>query len=271
MNLVDSHCHLDHEQFASDLSGVLGRAQEAGVTRLLAIGTGDGPPELDRAVALSARYPQVFATVGIHPHDAAKADAKSLQDLRALAQEEKVVAIGEIGLDYHYHFSPPKAQREVFLEQLQIAREANKPVIIHTREAWEETVALLREHWKGRPGILHCFTGTPEQAREALALGFHLGFGGVMTFPKAAEVREAARITPDHRLLVETDAPYLAPVPMRGKRNEPAFVALTAAKLAEVRGQQPEEIAAITTANFQRLCFPNSEIGENLESPYGIG
>ncbi len=140
---------------------MLGARQRLASTRLLAIGTGDGPPELDRAVALAARYPQVFATVGVHPHDAAKADAKSFQDLRALAQEPKVVAIGEIGLDYHYDFSPPKAQREVFLEQLRIAREAGKPVIIHTREAWEETVALLREHWKRR--ARHYCTVSPER------------------------------------------------------------------------------------------------------------
>lgn len=269
MSLVDSHCHLDNEQFAGDLDGVLSRAADAGVTGMLAIGTGDGPPELDRAVALSARYPQVYATVGVHPHDASKATAKTFDDLRALIGEPKVVALGEIGLDFHYNLSTPEVQREVFLEQLKIAREAGKPIVIHTREAWDETMAILREHWAGRPGILHCFTGTPEQAREAIDLGFHLAFGGVMTFPKAESVRDAARITPADRLLLETDAPYLAPVPHRGKRNEPAYTAHTARKLAEVRGVEPAEIARITTANFERLCLRGSKTNEYTGSSDG--
>jgi TatD DNase family protein len=255
VNLVDSHCHLDHEQFAGDLEAVLGRAAEAGVGRMLAIGTGDGPPELDRAVKLAARYPQVLATVGVHPHDASKATAATFDDLRGLMKERKVVALGEIGLDFHYNFSPPEVQREVFIEQIGIAREAGKPIIIHTREAWSETMTVLREHWTGGGGILHCFTGTAEQAREALDMGFHLAFGGVLTFPKAESVREAARLVPDERLLLETDAPYLAPVPFRGKRNEPGYTAHTARKLAEVRGVGAEHIAQVTTANFERLCL----------------
>jgi TatD DNase family protein len=271
VNLVDSHCHLDHEQFADGLDGVLARAAEAGVARMLAIGTGDGPPELDRAVALAARYPQVFATVGVHPHDASKATAKTFDDLRALMQEAKVVALGEIGLDFHYNFSTPEVQREVFLEQLRIAREAGKPIVIHTREAWDETMAVLGEHWSGRAGIVHCFTGTPEQARQALDLGFHLAFGGVMTFPKAESVREAARMTPEDRLLLETDAPYLAPVPHRGKRNEPAYTAHTARKLAEVRGVPVEQIARATTANFERLCLHALKPNEYTGSSHGTG
>ncbi len=160
--------------------------------------------------------------------------------------------MGEIGLDYHYNFSPPEMQRAVFVEQLRIAREVSKPVIIHTREAWEDTIRLLRQHWEG-PGVFHCFSEGPDEAAQALDMGFHLAFGGVITFPKADRVREAARRTPLHRLLIETDAPYLAPVPYRGKRNEPAFLVATARKLAETRGETEDEVAAATTANFERL------------------
>jgi TatD DNase family protein len=254
MNLVDSHCHLDGEKYAPDLDSVLDRAASAGVTRMLCIGTGDGPPELDRAVRLAERYPQIYATVGIHPHDAAKATPKSFDDLRALGQHQKVVAFGEIGLDYHYDFSPREIQREVFVEQLKLARELDLPITIHTREAWDDTLAALQEHWQG-DCILHCFTGDSAQAEQALALGYHLAFGGVLTFRTAENVREAAKITPDDRLLVETDAPYLAPLPWRGKRNEPGFMVETVRRLAEVRGTTPEHIAQITTANFERLCL----------------
>jgi TatD DNase family protein len=253
--LVDTHCHLDDEKFAHDLDAVLDRAIESGVDRMLAIGTGDGPPELDRAVRIAERYEQVYATIGVHPHDAAKVTAKSLDVLRDLGRHPKVLAFGEIGLDYHYDFSPRARQLEVFIEQLKLAGDLDLPVVIHTREAWDDTLAALREHWRG-PGIMHCFTGDAVQAKEALDLGLHLAFGGVLTFRTAELVREAARITPDDRLLVETDAPYLAPVPWRGKRNEPAFMKETVRKLAEIRNTTPERIAAITTANFERLCLP---------------
>ena len=271
MNLVDSHCHLDHEQFAGDLDQVLGRAAEAGVGHMLAIGTGDGPPVLDRAVALAAKYPKVLATVGVHPHDASKVDSKTFDDLRILLRDPKVVALGEIGLDYHYTFSPPEEQRDVFLEQLELAREAGKPVIIHTREAWTETMAVMRERWRGLPAIIHCFTGTPEQATEAVDLGFHLGFGGMMTFPKSESIREAARVVPDERILLETDAPYLAPVPHRGKRNEPAYTTFSARRLAEVRGVELEQIARISTANFERLCLRGLKTNEYTGSSHGTG
>jgi TatD DNase family protein len=257
--LTDSHCHLDDPKFAEDLDAVLERAAAAGVTRMLAIGTGDGPPELDRAVRLADRYPQIHATVGVHPHDAAKATPETIGQLEALAQHPKVVAIGEIGLDYHYDFSPREIQRPLFIEQLELARKLNLPITIHTREAWDETVAVLKEHWvdRGKPGdgIMHCFTGTADQAREALHLNLHLAFGGLITFRTADSIREAAAIVPDDRLLIETDAPYLAPIPWRGKRNEPSFLTETVRKLAEVRGTTPEHIAAITTANFARLCL----------------
>jgi TatD DNase family protein len=255
MRLTDSHCHLDDEKFQSDLDAVLTRAREAGINRMLAIGTGDGPPDLERAVRLAIKYEQIYATVGIHPHDASKATPEAYADLRRLVGHPKVLALGEIGLDYHYDFSPRQAQRDVFTEQMAIARESGKPIIIHTREAWSDTIALIRDHWHPGPGIMHCFTGDAAQAREALDLGFHLSFGGVLTFPKADAVREAARMVPDDRLLVETDAPYLAPVPHRGKRNEPAFLTETVRKLAAVRQTTPENIAGITAKNFEALCL----------------
>jgi len=252
--LIDSHCHLDDPKYGADLEAVLDRAAQAGVTRMLSIGTGDGPPELDRAVRLAEKYPQIYATVGVHPHDAARVTPQSLDDLRALAANRKVLAIGEIGLDYHYDFSPREFQRDVFIEQMKLADAMRLPIIIHTREAWDDTISLLREHWKGE-GIMHCFTGDAAQAREALDLNLHLAFGGVLTFRTADQVREAARITPDDRLLIETDAPYLAPIPWRGKRNEPSFLAETARRLAEVRGVKVEHVARVTNANFERLCL----------------
>ena len=206
---IDSHCHLDDEKFAADLDAVLDRAAAVGVTRMLTIGTG----ELDCAVRLADRYSQIFATIGVHPHDAAKVEARTFDDLRALAANKKVIAFGEIGLDYHYDFSPREVQREVFVEQLKLARDLKLPITIHTREAWDDTMSILREHWEGglnKGAIMHCFTGDPAQAQEALDLGFCLSYGGVTTFKTAENVRESLRITPDDRLLIETDAPYLA-------------------------------------------------------------
>ena len=254
MTLVDSHCHLDDAKYDEDREQVMDRAMAAGIECLLAIGTGSGPPELEAAIRLAERYPFVYATVGVHPHDSRNASKETFARLRELADHPKVVAIGEIGLDFHYDFSPREDQRNVFLRQLEIAADAEKPVIIHTREAWPETLTTLRRTWSG-PGIMHCFTGGPEQAGEALHLGFHLSFGGVITFPKAEEIRQAARVTPDDRLLVETDCPYLAPIPHRGKRNEPAFMVETVRRLAEVRGTTEAAIAEITTRNFRELCL----------------
>jgi TatD DNase family protein len=249
---VDSHCHLDDKRFADDLDGVIERAAAAGIERMLSIGTGDGPPGIDCAVRVAERYPTVFASVGVHPHDAAKVTAATFDELRALAKHPKVVAFGEIGLDYHYDFSPREVQREVFVTQIRLARELGLGIIIHTREAWADTMAALRDE-QTNSGIMHCFTGTAAEAQEALDLGLHLAFGGVITFKTADAAREAARITPDDRLLIETDAPYLAPIPYRGKRNEPAFMVETARRLAEVRGTTVEDIARITTSNLQRL------------------
>jgi len=254
VKLVDSHCHLDDKQFDPDRAEVIERAREAGVERMMTIGTGNGPPDLEAALRLARKHSFIYATVGVHPHDAAKATPETFAAMEALAAETKVLALGEIGLDYHYDFSPRDVQRQVFVEQLELAGRAGKPIVIHTREAWDDTLSLLREHWSGG-GIMHCFSGGPAEARQALDLGFYLSFGGVLTFPKADALREAARLAPEDRLLIETDAPYLAPVPKRGKRNEPAFMVETARRLAEVRGVAPEHIAEVTTANFERLLF----------------
>jgi TatD DNase family protein len=193
--------------------------------------------------------------VGVHPHEARKADADTFKLLGELLSHPKVIALGEIGLDYHYLFSPRETQRAVFVEQMRIAADARKPIVIHTREAWEDTLSILERHWKptGLPAVMHCFSGGPEEAARCLALGCYLSFGGILTFPKAAELRKAARLAPADRILVETDAPYLAPVPKRGKRNEPAFVVETARKLAEVRSETLESVAETTTRNFERL------------------
>jgi TatD DNase family protein len=254
MRFIDSHCHLDHAQFAGDLDGVLKRAADTGVSRILCIGTGDGPPELDRAIRLAEQHEAIVATVGVHPHEAAKVTPRTYDDLRRLGRHPKVVALGEIGLDYHYNHSPQDIQREAFIRQLEIARELELPIVIHTREAWDDTMAILADHWTG-PGILHCFNGTPEQALQAVDRGFHLAFGGILTLKTGESTREAARVTPENRLLIETDAPFLAPVPWRSKRNEPSMMIETLKRLAEVRETTPEHIAEVTTANFERLCL----------------
>jgi TatD DNase family protein len=254
VRFVDSHCHLDDHQFDADRNETIARARAAGVEILMAIGTGEGPPDLEAAVRLADQHEFIYATVGVHPHDAAKATDETFACMGTLLRHPKVRAVGEIGLDYHYDFSPRDVQRAVFERQLALAAQAGLPVVIHTREAWEDTLSILRAA-QPRAGIMHCFAGDAAQARQALDLGFHLAFGGVLTFPKAEAVRESARITPADRLLLETDCPYLAPVPMRGKRNEPAFVVETARRLADVRGVSMEEIAAQTTENFERLCL----------------
>lgn len=260
MMLVDSHCHLDDRQFDGDRDAVIARARAAGIEAMLAIGTGDGPPDLEAGIRLAEAHEGIYATVGVHPHEARKASAETWARMRELVKHPKVVAVGEIGLDYYYDNSPREQQKAAFIEQMDIAAEAGKPVVIHTREAWEDTVRLLREHWSpaGLGGIMHCFSRGPEEAEQVLEMRFCLGFGGVVTFPKAHRVREAARTAPRDRLLVETDAPYLAPVPHRGKRNEPAFVVETLRKLAEIRGEPAEDLAAAMTLNFKRLCLPGA-------------
>jgi len=254
VELVDSHCHLDDAQFNADRAATIQRAREAGLKYILSIGTGDGPPDLSAAVRQAEEYDFVYATVGVHPNDASKITGNTFQDLERLLTHPKVKAVGEIGLDYHWGV-PKDSQFPVFIQQLEIAAAARMPVVIHTRDAWADTLEILRKHWapKGLPGIMHCFASGPARAFECLDMGFYLAFGGVSTFPRALEAREAARMAPSDKLLLETDAPYLAPIPFRGKRNEPAYVVHTARALAEARGEDPEELAAITTANFARL------------------
>ncbi len=252
--LIDSHCHLDSAPFDAARDAVIQRALDAGVKKMVAIGTGNGPPDLEAGIRLAERYDCFSATVAVHPHEASKATPEIFKRLAGLSLHPKVVAIGEMGLDYHYDFSPRDVQRSVFIEQMRIAADARKPIVIHTREAWDDTVAAIREHWDPSiGGIMHCFSGGPKEAQQALDLGFHLSFGGIVTFPKALEIQEAARAAPLDRILIETDAPYLAPVPKRGKRNEPAYIVETARKLAALRGVSYEAIAEATTANFERL------------------
>ncbi|HEU0123511.1 MAG TPA: TatD family hydrolase [Bryobacteraceae bacterium] len=254
---IDSHCHLDGHRFDSDRDEVIERALAAGVTTMLGIGTGDGPPDLDVAIRLAEKYACLFASAGVHPHDAAKWTPDCRAALRDRMDHPRVLALGEIGLDYHYDFSPRDVQHRVFIEQLEIAADAGKPILIHTREAWDDTFRLLEQYWKptGLPGVMHCFSGGPAEAERSLGLGFTISFAGIVTYPKAPELREAALLTPLDRMLVETDAPYLAPVPMRGKRNEPAFVVRTGETLAELLGLAPTELARCTSENFHRL-FP---------------
>ena len=262
MHFVDSHCHLDDRQFAPDHDAVIERARKAGLKHILGIGTGDGPPDLEAAIRVADAFSFIFATVGIHPNDAPKLDEKNtFNHLKHLLAHPKVVAIGEIGLDYHWGV-PKEIQEPLFRRQLEIAADAGMPIVIHTRDAWEDTLAILREQWAPTklPCVMHCFTGDETQAEECLELGFYLAFGGVITFPKSGNIREAARITPGDRLLLETDAPYLAPVPHRGKRNEPAFLTHTATTIAAVRNESQEQLAEQTTANFERIFLSKAKL-----------
>jgi TatD DNase family protein len=255
---VDSHAHLDGKQFDSDREQVIARAREAGVQAIVAIGNGDGPAQVDCGIRLAEKYDFIYATLGIHPHEARLADEAAYQNMEQLAKHAKVIAWGEIGLDYYYDHSPREVQKEVFRRQMELAAAAKLPIVIHCRpsegseNAWDDCLALMREHWasKGFGGILHCFTGAWAQARVALNMGFMISFAGNVTFPKAQQIRDAASEVPLERMLVETDSPYLAPVPHRGKRNEPAFVKETARKLGELRGATAEEIGRQTNRNF---------------------
>ncbi len=275
--LVDSHVHLDHSRYDEDREAVLDRAWQAGVRALLSIGIGDGPATMHQALDLARAYrdrpdtPRIYASAGIHPQEAALADQPALDQLNALLAEPEVIACGEIGLDYYHADNPPRAvQQRVFTQQMEIAAARRQPVLIHCRpgtalgeglDAWADTLDQLEAEWRptGLGGVLHCFTGEPEHARKALDLGFLISFAGNLTYPSAAPLREIARTLPLESLLVETDAPFLAPVPDRGKRNEPAFVVRTAAQLAEVRGLAAEELAEATSANFSRF-FHRTEV-----------
>ena len=252
--LVDSHCHLDFPDFQEERDAVVQRAREAGVGLMLTICTHISRFAQVRAVAEA--YPDVFCTVGIHPHHAAEEFAHSPTDgIVALTRDPKVVGIGESGLDYFYDKSPRDQQQESFRRHIRAAIAADLPLIVHTRDADADTMRILREEGAGTrlKGLLHCFSSSRQLAEEALEFGFHISFSGIVTFKKSEELRDVARIVPMDRLLVETDAPYLAPVPVRGKRNEPAFVAHTARHLAEVKGVPEADMASASTANFLRL------------------
>ena len=254
--LVDSHCHLDSRAFDDDRDEVIRRAREAGVSLMMAIGTGDGPPELEAAIRIAEAHPDVTATVGVHPHDASKFDDLTATRLEALCAHPDVVAVGEIGLDYHYNNSPREIQRRAFVAQMEIATSQGMPIVIHTRDAWGDTLDLLRQHWAGSGirGIMHCFTGTSEQALRCLDMGFLLSFSGVLTFSRSADLRATARWTPMDALLVETDAPYLTPAPYRKiRRNEPRFVVETARAVADVKGVGLEDVACQTGGNYREL------------------
>lgn len=272
---VDSHAHLDGPRFDADREAVIARAQEAGIRSIMAIGTGDGPGTLDCAVKLAEQYEFIYATVGIHPHEAQLAKGPDLQQLERLAGSPKVIAWGEIGLDYFYDHSPRDLQKKVFVQQLELARAARLPLVIHCRpsegsdNAWEDCLETLGQHWadSGLGGILHCFTSTWPHAKRALDMGFMISFAGNVTFPKAQQVRDAAREVPIDRVLIETDSPFLAPVPHRGKRNEPAFVKEVARQLGELRGMSAEETGAQTARNFYSF-FKLSEMTEsNIPAP----
>ncbi len=254
---IDSHAHIDGEEFDVDRDGVLKRARERGVRAILNVGTGDPQGGVfERAVALAEEHADVYAAVGVHPHDARLFDERAGERLQTLVKSSsRVVAWGEIGLDYHYDNSPRDVQRDVFAWQLHLAREANLPVVIHTREADAETMEILESEYNqtARGGVMHCFGGSYEMAKRALDLNFMISFAGILTFKKAEPLRDVARKLPLERLLVETDCPYLAPVPHRGRRNEPAYVVGVAACLAGLHNRDASEVGEITSANFTSL------------------
>jgi TatD DNase family protein len=263
MDLIDSHAHIDFPQFDEDRDAMLARAHAAGVNTILAVGAGPGPEKLDAALPYAEAYDWIYTSVGIHPHEAKEVTPAHLGKLNALARHPKVIAWGEIGLDYFYDHSPRDVQRRVFLEQMELAQGAKLPIIIHCRDAWSDCLDMLAETWKptGLGGILHCFTSTLEDARRGLDMGFMVSFTGNLTFPKAQNLRDVAKALPLQNILIETDSPYLAPQPFRGKRNEPAYVAEVAKVLANVRNLGTEEAARVTAENFRRffhLTQPNA-------------
>ncbi|HLZ40079.1 MAG TPA: TatD family hydrolase [Candidatus Sulfotelmatobacter sp.] len=267
---VDSHAHLDGKQFDSDREQVIARAREAGVRTMVAIGNGDGPPNFDAGIQLAEKHPFLYATIGIHPHEARLASEHAYAEMERLARHPKVIAWGEIGLDYFYDHSPRDIQKQVFVRQMELAASAKLPIVIHCRpsdnsdNAWDDCLGLIQSEWamKGIGGILHCFTGKWQQAKRALDMGFMISFAGNVTFPKAQQIRDAALQVPLDRMLIETDCPYLAPVPYRGKRNEPAYVQETARQLGELRGISMEAMGDPTARNFYNF-FKLSEMVES--------
>lgn len=267
---IDSHAHLEGKQFAQDREQVIARARDAGLRNIVAIGNGDGPANFDCGIHLAEKYDFIYATIGIHPHEARLADQASFDRMQELARHPKIIAWGEIGLDYFYDHSPRDVQQSVFVAQMELASAAKLPIVIHCRpssnseDAWEDCLRLIHQHWAPQAigGILHCFTGNWAQASRALDMGFMISFAGNLTFPKAQQIRDAAMQVPLDRILIETDSPYLAPVPHRGKRNEPVFVIETARKLGELRGLSVEDVGERTSQNFYNF-FKLTEISES--------
>jgi TatD DNase family protein len=255
VELIDSHAHLDFEEFQGDLEGVRQRAEAAEVRRVVAIGLWRKDGDFGNALELATRWPGFYAaTIGIHPHECARVPEADWARAAELARHPAVAGVGETGLDFHYDLSPREVQEACFRRSIRLAHEVGKPLVVHVREAEEACLRVLRE--EGLPaagGVIHCFTGDAAAARAYLDLGLHVSVAGIVTFKTAGAIREAVRLVPDDRLLVETDSPFLAPVPFRGKRNEPAHVALVAATVAEVRGQSLGQVAESTTTNARRL------------------
>ncbi|MGH7874830.1 MAG: TatD family hydrolase [Candidatus Binatia bacterium] len=252
--LIDSHAHIQDKDYAGEAEAVIARARDAGVETIVAVGGAGDMSSNTEAVALAARFDSVYATVGMHPHDAKDVGADELQALQALAGMPKVIAIGETGLDYYYNHSPHDVQRRVFSHFIHMARDTGLPVVVHERDAAREAADLLRSEGAGRlRGVVHCFTGNYDAARVYLDLDFYLSFTGIITFKNAAALREVVRQVPLERMLVETDSPYLTPVPHRGKRNEPAYVRFVAETIANVKELDFEEVARVTTENVKNL------------------
>ncbi len=255
MEIIDSHAHLEFPQFDADRTEMLERARQGGVATLLAIGSGTGPERLNAALPFAEEYDWIYATVGIHPHEAKLATDEHFAHLEKLAAHPRVIAWGEIGLDYYYDHSPRDVQQRVFRRQLEMARVRRLPIVIHCRDAWSDCLAILGESWRssGLGGVLHCFTGSLEDAKQGIEMGFVVSFAGNVTYPKMESLRQIARELPIDLLLVESDSPFLPPQGHRGKRNEPAFVIEVARTLGNVRNLPAEEVAAVTAANFRRF------------------
>lgn len=259
--LVDSHCHLDFNDFEEDFEEVLNRAKENGVTTIL--NAGNNINELEQQLELSEKYPFIYTAVGVHPHNASEYKDIKAEDFIAQTKHKKVVGIGECGLDYYYDYSPKEEQVKVFVEQIRAAQQTGLPLIIHTRDADEDTIEILKEEYRKTPfsGEIHCFSSSKKLAEFALSIGFYLSASGIITFNKSNDLRDIFAEVPLDRLLVETDAPFLAPIPMRGRRNEPSFVLHTAEKLAQIKDISLEELAQITSDNFFKLFRKASDKG----------
>lgn len=282
---VDSHCHLDGPRFANDRVESISRAHAAGLIAMLAIGNGDGPTEADCAIKLAEAQqlgklppaPKLYASVGVHPHEAKLVDQPALDQLAHWAKHPAVISWGEIGLDYHYDHSPRDVQQRVFIQQMELAATAKLPIIIHNRpsdgtgNAWDDLFRLLNEHWRstGLGGILHCFTGEGRHADAALEMGFMISFAGNVTYPKAVNIQNVAKTVPLDHMLIETDSPYLGPIPFRGKRNQPAYVVETAKFIANLRGLSLAEIGRKTAENFFRFFRLDPSLPENSTSKNG--